>query len=250
MWMFRRERQPLDQLEQGVLDDSIPLAGLLRHALVIGGHASSQALQKWALNELKGYEGQPESAVPDYRRIKAPIQADSSSPFWQRRGETISVLQLPAFTHGRISEDIGIYFGVGQLENMIARATHGVATRLSLHGAAEIRALMAASEPYRSRNIIIDALYWAVSPLVLQDIVDQLRTRLTQFVAELRSTMPSGEHRPTQEQVHRAFQSINITTGDNSPVTLAAPMAYAESGSAATAASGTSQQGRWWPWRR
>lgn|GEM_PF-6239004 len=37
----RQERQPLEQLEQGVLNDSTPLAGLLRLALVIGGHAAS-----------------------------------------------------------------------------------------------------------------------------------------------------------------------------------------------------------------
>ncbi|MFE7951568.1 hypothetical protein [Streptomyces sp. NPDC057426] len=33
-WLARRTLQPLDRLEQGVLDSSTPLAGLLRLALI------------------------------------------------------------------------------------------------------------------------------------------------------------------------------------------------------------------------
>ncbi|MFE2129147.1 AbiTii domain-containing protein [Streptomyces amritsarensis] len=249
-WPFRRELQPLDRLERGVLDDSTSLAGLLRHALIIAGHASSEPLQTWALNELKGYANHPETAFPDYRRIRVPIQADFLSALQRFPGETISAVHLPDFTRGKISEDIAIYFGVGQLESLISRTPEGAPVRISLPGAAELQVLMSAEESYRSRGIVIGDLYWAVSPIALQDIVDQVRTRLTQFVAELRSTMPTGAHRPTPDQVHRAVQHINITTGDNSPVTLAAPMAYAESGSTATAATGTTVRSRWWPWRR
>ncbi|MFB7223092.1 hypothetical protein [Streptomyces sp. NPDC056227] len=53
-WFARRDLEPPDRLEHGVLDDSAPLSGLLRHALIIGGHASSQPLQTWALRELQG----------------------------------------------------------------------------------------------------------------------------------------------------------------------------------------------------
>ncbi|MGN5392506.1 AbiTii domain-containing protein [Streptomyces sp. JL7001] len=185
-WSFRRrELQPLDRLEQGVLDDSTPLASLLRHALIIGGHASSEPLQTWALNELRGYGGSPESTIPDYRRIKASIQADSHSPFWQRQGETISAVHLPDFTRGKITEDIAIPYGVGELESLVSRTPHGKPVCLSLHGAAELRAVMSASEKYRRERIVIDALYWAVSPVVLHGIVDQVRTRLAQFVSAL-----------------------------------------------------------------
>ncbi|MET8326319.1 hypothetical protein [Streptomyces sp. NPDC005181] len=249
-WFTRRDLQPLDRLEQGVLDASAPLAGLLRHALIIGGHASSQPLQTWALRELQGYGNLPETDFPDYRRIRAPIRADSHTAFRQYLAETISALHLPDFTHGKITENITVPFGVGQLENLISQTAPGEPVRLSLPGAAELRTLMAAMDQYHSRGLVIDELYWAVSPVVLQDIVDQVRTRLTQFVAELRSTMPTGVRQPTPEQVHRAVQNINITAGDNSPVTVTAPMAYAESGSTARAATGTTERRRWWPWRR
>ncbi|WP_331726668.1 hypothetical protein OG592_44310 (plasmid) [Streptomyces avidinii] len=251
IWAFRqRGLQPLDRLEQGVLDDSTPLAGLLRTALVIGGHASSEPLRTWARSELLGYGGLPESAVPDYRRIKAPMKADSHTAFKAFLGQTISAVHLPEVARGKITEDIGIYFGVAQLEHLVAETPPGSPVRLQLHGAAELMALMSALPKYRQSGIVIDELYWAVSPFALQDIVDQVRTRLTEFVAELRATMPAGTHHPTPEQVQRAVQHIIINTGDHSPVTLTAPIAYAESGSTATATAGTTEPRRRWPWSR
>jgi hypothetical protein len=104
------------------------------------------------------------------------------------------------------------------------------------------------SAKYRERGISIEALYWSVSVSALHDIVDQVRTRLTQFVAELRSAMPPGSHAPTPEQVHHAVQSINIITGDHSPVMLTAPVAYAETG--ATAAVTATPPARSWRRRR
>jgi hypothetical protein len=92
----------------------------------------------------------------------------------------------------------------------------------------------------------IEAVYWAVDVSAFHDILDQVRTRLAQFVAELRAAMPAGEHEPTPAQVRRAVQSINITVGDNSPVNLTAPVAYAEQDSTATASSPTPEEKSWW----
>ncbi|WP_030729421.1 hypothetical protein [Streptomyces sp. NRRL S-237] len=248
IWPFRRrELQPLDRLEQGVLDNATPLADLLRTALVMGGHASSEPLRTWARSELLGYGGLPESAVPDYRRIKAPMKADTHTAFNRYQGQTISALHLPKVARGKITEDIDIYFGVAQLEHLVAETPPGSPVRVQLHGAAELMALMSASDKFRRSGTVIDALYWAVSPFVLQDIVDQVRTRLTEFVAALRATMPAGSRGPTPEQVARVVQHIIINTGDHSPVTLTAPMAYAESGSTAAATVGTTVLRRWWP---
>ncbi|RPK23513.1 hypothetical protein EES37_37800 [Streptomyces sp. ADI91-18] len=232
IWPRRRELQPLDRLEQGVLDDTTQLAGLLRHALIIGGHASSQPLRQWALYELNGYAN-IDAQIPEYRRLPAPIRMDSLSPAWQRRGEAISVRHLPDVARDVIKEEVSIPWGVGHIENLIARTPPGEALKLALPGAAELRTLMSAQ--YRQQGISIEALYWSIDASALHGVVDQVRTRLTQFVAELRSAMPAGARVPSPEQVHRAVQSISIVTGDNSPVTITAPVAYAESGGTADA---------------
>ncbi|MGW2770034.1 AbiTii domain-containing protein [Streptomyces sp. NPDC001275] len=66
---FRRSR--LDRLEGDVLDESRPLAPILRQVITLGGHAHSEPLRAWALRELQGYEG-TDVPIPDYRRISAP----------------------------------------------------------------------------------------------------------------------------------------------------------------------------------
>jgi len=234
---------PLDRLEDGVLDDSVPLATLLRQVVVIGGRASSQALQTWALQELQGYPD-AEAELPGYRKIHALLQADSRSIAWEHTGETISFLDLPQIARENLSEEVPITFSIGRLEAMIAAANPGDAVRLAPPRAAEVAKLMTYER--RNHGIVVMRVYWTLHLSSLQDILDQVRTRLAQFVAELRSAMPAGEHEPTSEQVHRAVQNINITTGDNSPVTLAAPLAYAEQDAFANASSNIQKHRPWW----
>ncbi|MYS23569.1 hypothetical protein GA0115240_15415 [Streptomyces sp. DvalAA-14] len=237
-----RRSHPLERLERDVLDDSVPLASVLRQVLVIGGHASSQPLRTWALQELHGYTN-AEVELPDYRKGYAPMRADARSVAWQIKGETITKYELPEFAREYYSEEVPIPFGVGKIEAMIARTAPDEPLRLSPPGAAELARFMTYDR--RDRRIVIEAVYWAVDVSVLQDVLDQVRTRLTQFVAELRDVMPAGESDPTPEQVHRAVQSIHITAGDNSPVNLTAPMAYADGDSSATASAGE-KRSRWW----
>lgn len=242
-----RRTHPVERLERDVLDDSVPLASVLRQVLVIGGHASSQALRTWALQELHGYTNS-EAELPDYRKGYAPMRADARSVAWQTKGETITKYELPEFAREYYSEEVPIPFGVGKIESMIARSAPDEPIRLSPPGAAELVRFMTYER--RGGGVVVEAVYWAVDVSVLQDVLDQVRTRLTQFVAELRDVMPAGEHEPTPEQVHRAVQSIQITAGDNSPISLTAPVAYAEEHSTAMASPQERMSRFWWRRRR
>jgi hypothetical protein len=242
-WLRVRVSHPLDLLERGVLDDSVSLATLLRQVVVIGGRASSPELRAWATQELKGYTDS-EVELPGYRMIYAPLKIDGRSPAWEVKGQTITVLDLPDFARRHISEEAPVPFGVGKIEAMIARADPDEPIKLGHFKAADLASHMTYER--QDRGIVVDNVYWAVHITALQDILDQVRTRLAEFVAELRSTMPTGEHEPTPAQVQRAVQNINITTGDNSPVNLAAPLAYAEQDATASASSGDRQRQHWW----
>lgn len=221
----------------------MPLASVLRQVLVIGGHASSQPLRTWALQELHGYASS-EAELPDYRKGYAPMRTDARSVAWQLRGETITKYELPEFARDYYSEEVPIPFGVGKIEAMIARTAPDEPIRLSPPGAAELARFMTYDR--RDRGIVVEAVYWALDVSVLQDVLDQVRTRLTQFVAELRDVMPAGESDPTPEQVHKAVQSIQISAGDNSPINLTAPVAYADRHSSATASAQGKTPRSWW----
>lgn len=76
----------------------------------------------------------------------------------------------------------------------------------------------------------------------LEGVLDQVRTRLVQLVGELWAAMSHGQQDPTPDQVAQALQNINIVTGDNSSVTVTAPVAVAHRrGSARAEIEGTAQ---------
>ncbi|MEE1751177.1 hypothetical protein [Streptomyces sp. SP18CS02] len=85
---------------------------------------------------------------------------------------------------------------------------------------------------------------WSVHASALYDILEQVRNRLLEFVAELRATLEPGEQEPTVGQVHQAVQTINITVGDYSPVHVIAPHRRS-----APVSFPTRPRHRWWPQR-
>ncbi|MFD7748015.1 hypothetical protein ACFV2V_16820 [Streptomyces sp. NPDC059698] len=223
----------LARLERDVLDDSVALASILRQVLIMGAHASSASLRTWAQQELKGYSD-PTGEVPAYRKVPAQLKADTLAGRDHFKGQDISPRDLPE-TVEDVGNEVTIAWGVHEIQ-VTAGSREGEHIRLGGTNMAQVARLMTRDQRQRQGNpfLVVTSVYWSVSTATLEGILDQIRTRLTEFVAELRSALPNGEEEPTSEQVQRAFTSIHITVGDNSPVTVSAPVAYAEQDATAT----------------
>lgn len=217
------KESPLDRLEQDILDESIQTAKLLRLFIVIGGRAFSDPLRSWAMSELRGYDG-PSESIPEYRIVGAPIQADSRSPYWQARSETISALDLPEVARDEISQNLPVRFSVAKIQSLLGGRNPTEPIKISLPGGPELCRLMSFHPDRHQRGVVVESLYWAVHSSSLHDILEQVRNRLLEFTAELRANMTPGLEDPTVGQVQTAVQNINITVGSNSPVTLTAPI--------------------------
>ncbi len=77
-----------------MLDESEPLAGLLRKCPLLGAETGSDALRDWARRELNGYA---EEDVPNYRKLQnVPISMTSISGNTWTKGQVIDRLQLPS----------------------------------------------------------------------------------------------------------------------------------------------------------
>lgn len=222
---------PLDRLERDVLDDSVPLASLLRQVMVIGGRSSSTPLRRWVQLELNSYDSAPDD-VPDYRRFAAQIMI---SGMWGYRQATlpISPMAIPEPARGSMTEEVTLTWAVGEIEAQVAGADPTGIIKLSKRSS-DLATLLTMDQQRQQNNpyIQIYEVYWAVSPASLQGVLDRIRTRLTEFVTELRATMPPGESEPTAEQVAQVVQHVWVTAGDNSPVNITAPFAQANGGNA------------------
>jgi hypothetical protein len=67
-------------LQKNALDRKVPVADLLRMALVVSKKLKIKEFEKWVTNELNGYE---DSEIPDYRNVSGEVKAWNPFHGWQ-----------------------------------------------------------------------------------------------------------------------------------------------------------------------
>ncbi|WP_326728124.1 hypothetical protein [Streptomyces phaeochromogenes] len=228
----------LEQLERAVLDDTASLASALRQCLMLAGYAHHDELRAWALKELEGYPGV--DGLPLYRKVPAALEVEFAlhlpGKIIQGNTRRISVVQLPQSARERgIGESAPILQGVRELEGLIAISDRLI--RLGPPGSAEYVLEMTREQQQGGRESTeITALSWAIAKPSIEGVLDHVRTRLTQFVAEVRAAMPPGQQNPDPNQIDSAAQqALNITGGDGSTFHISAPHAKADRGGTASA---------------
>jgi len=67
------------------------------------------------------------------------------------------------------------------------------------------------------------SLHWRVRLTALRQVLDHIRSRLTQFVAEVRAAMPPGQRNPSPDQIDSAAQqTFGIRAGDGTTINIVA----------------------------
>jgi len=238
----RRDESLLDQVEADIASDA-PLGQVLRKCVLLGGRAGSADVREWASRELKGYDGVDLGIVPAHRKVSAVIQADAVVGNYQVRGQQISPMQLPDFTRGAIDESVTLCSGVRELEALLRTAFDNNGACLSLPSGSDLALYMnhEADDPYQH----IERLYWRLSPVAIQGVLDQIRTSLTELVAELRAGMRADEALPSADLADQAL-SVAIH-GKGARVTVNAAMT---NGGGSSSATPSAAYGFWTPWKK
>lgn len=200
----------LGQIEAALLDESVPIAAVLRKCVVLAGRTGSADLHTWATQELNGYERG--AKLPDYRLISGTLSVDGIAGNYRIQGEAISTFDLPEAVREAFTGPIDLTQGIGEVESMAsqARAEEGY-VRLTVNGSIEAARLTTyhlAQNGQRYTNV--SAIYWKVSESTLRGVIDQVRNKLAQLVAELRSSSDHDE--PSSEDVQQAV-SVAIYGG-------------------------------------
>lgn len=189
------------RIQRELLDER-PLDSILRKLILVGGDAGSSELQEWAAAELRGYKS---DELPDYRTVFAPLQIDGVIPGGSVRHQTIGSLELPDFARDSISERVPLKMGVSEIQSMVKHHGEGKVVKLSPPGAADLVAYMNGTQ--RRNGHIVD-LYWSVSIVALEGVLDQIRTRLAELIAQLRSRTPNGQQLPSGAQADNAVNLV------------------------------------------
>lgn len=203
-WRVKTHDRPMDQTDpsfdllaalEGDIFSNVDLASTLRKCIILGGRAGSTELRDWATAELQGYES--DDAAPEYRRAAAPIMVDARIGNGYIKGQVISASVLPSparefFSAGPIFLD-----GIAALEASVEETRSGKNYQMSHARAMEVCAQIdkKSGNPFQQTT----NLYWSISHASLVGIVDAVRTRLAQVVAEMRTHTPVGQATPTAE---------------------------------------------------
>lgn len=227
--MAKRSDRLLREIEAGALDAGVPIADLLRKVIMLGGQSGSAELRDWATRELRGYG--PEDELPEYRQIAAPLAMDAATPGGFVRGQQLSPWQLPDFARDSIGTDLNMRQGIQAIERMAQVKTPGETAKLAPPGSQELVMLMNADAQWNGH---IERIYWSVSPVALEGIVDQVGTALTVMVAEITANMPDGAVTPSPDIATHAINlavsgkrhTINVTAaqGENANASTAGPV--------------------------
>jgi hypothetical protein len=233
----RRDDSLIAQIESDALDESVPIATALRKCVVLGGKSGSAELRDWATRELKGYG--PDDDLPDYRVVAAPLLIDAISGNFQIKRQQFPPSGLPDFAREHIKEEVKLRDGIGGIEALLDQAE----IKLMPTMASDLARYMNAEngDPFQT----IMSIYWGVSHAAIKGVLDQVRTALTQLVAELRAAMPGGQDVPSPEAANQAVHVV--VTGRRARVNMTTAQASGETATASnTSNAAPPEETGWW----
>jgi len=214
--MPQQQADRLAALERDVLDRTVPLADVLRSCLALARHTQAAQLREWVTAELKGYRI---DAVPDYRKIAAPILRAFDVPGQGLVTQLFNVQTLPAPVREWVNEIVPLTQSVDDLEGLIAQ--HGPQNKqveLEVFTSDQLTAIWNENNPYGPRAV---AMYWSINPAAIRGVLGQIRTALTEFVVELEAEVGESDQLPTGEQTDEVLRTaVPSTIFNNSNVTI------------------------------
>ncbi len=242
--MGKRTSRLIDEVERDAIDAKVPISTPLRKLVALGGQAGSSELRDWASLELRGYFG-TDVPLPNYRKPVATLRIDGATFNAMITGQFISPSALPNPVNKHIDETVPLNGGVAEIEAMIEQAKREERgeVKLALPKAQDVVQLMNYEKQQRGERDRVTAIYWSVSHVTLEGVLDQIRTRLVELVAEMRATMPDEAEVPSSAAADNAVSVV--IHGGKPRVSVVAAQASGD-GSHSVTAGATSERAGFW----
>lgn len=199
--MFRfvgkRDTGLITSIEEDVLTGA-PLADALRKCVILGSRAESEQLRRWASRELKGYP--LDADVPFYRSVASTMQMDYVKGPTHATGHQVKRGHLTPDVPDDFLYELTLRQGVAELQAIVdddGPVRFGSKAANTAGGIIQRQA----DEPF----LQILNVYHSVDRSTIAGLLDQVRTSLAEFIAELTLTMLPEADVPTAEQTDRAL---------------------------------------------
>jgi hypothetical protein len=190
----------IQQIQDDVVNRSVPLATALSRAKLLSARLKSEELRRWVDREISGYWG-PGSEVPEYRKFRF-----QSAGFFQggfgayESNKPIPMIAVPKALR-EVVQERHFREGVGQLESYAKNSEPVV----EFHWPADAVAMA----KIETANGLVCTDAWQVVPVAtIVGLLDDIRDRLLTFLMDLEAMSPlAGE--PSPEAPPVAAQTVN-----------------------------------------
>lgn len=171
----------INELQEDILNQSNDLSSILRKAKVLAYKLKNEEMKAWVNNELNGYSDRKE--LPDYRRFSAVNRGNFYDSFGrQLKNAPITLMNIPEKVRQRLDK-FDLYHGVKSLESAIESGEN----TFKYPWSPEIIALF-------SDKFYVDfacgEAWKAVNVELYEQVLDNIRTRLLDFILELQEKCP------------------------------------------------------------
>lgn len=229
-----RTTELLQRVQDAALDSTRTLADALRAAVAAAGKLGANDLREWATHELNGYD--ETSELPTYRTVRAPLLMDYVLGFNQVSRHNVDLTMLDEEVREWIN-DVPLRAGIAEL-SALAIEEAGGSVRMTFAAAPYVAAMIARNSG-QSSFLNIHSLYYSVSRAAIAGVLDQVRTRLVDLVAEYDLQV----RKPGVSPKVAAERALHITIGDDATVNLNAALGDQPQ---PTAGSAPTVEPRWW----
>lgn len=204
------------KLQQMAQDDKIPVATLLRNALVVATKLGLEDFKNWVNFELEGYADD----VPDYRRTNSRLMSWNMYTGWQP-------VQFEDAEVGEVFSKRGTTQPVSELEGLVRDRERKTALQMPL--------------PYSVQKMLSEGTGFETQYTVFTDrasilrILDTVRTIILKWSLKLEETQVVGENMSFTPEEKRAAESVPQNLAFYAPVTIQ----YGDQSSSTTVTVGT-----------
>ncbi|HNX00768.1 MAG TPA: hypothetical protein PLE74_05390 [Candidatus Cloacimonadota bacterium] len=187
----------LDEIKTSITQGSVSISDILRKTLELAYILNNDELKNWVNKELDGYD--ENDGIPDYRKINCESIGNFNGPFGSGlKNYPIPSMCLPPNLREQANKMVFVD-GIKTIESMVQNSKENVITFI---WPANIIALCQDARIYENMSLVSASRI--VGKGSLQQIIDQIKTRLLRFILELSSKNPSAE---TDDQIKKIKKS-------------------------------------------
>ena len=202
----------ISDISADLVNESASLPNTLRKAKLLASDIGSPEFREWVDHELEGYPGS--ASLPNYRRLKATNLGDFSGPFGSMAENVVlPISDLPTEVKDFV-EELVFTNGVSELQAMLGQGSE------PLRRPWPQEAIWLARDRIKmSGDMVLRDAYQAIPPYIISGILDNVKSRLLDFMIGLKESdiAPESLSKAEKETVQNLFHIY--VTGDHNIVT-------------------------------